>query len=136
MSSTRKLLEGFTHFCPVVVPEKLSERRTLSPLLVTSDRSACLLREMNQEGGVRVCRHVVLLNFRCGFAEIFILICGIAVLQNQAVCGIQKFSGNFNAVCSFVTLFCAVFICISVQFAVFVPRYAPLGFKVTVLTEE
>ena len=72
------------------------------------------------------------------FCSICILICGIAVLQNQAVCGIWKFSGNFNAVCSFVALFCAVVICISVQFAVFVHHYAPpppyLGFKVTVLS--
>ena len=34
---------------------------------------------------VRVCGDAVLLGFWCGFAEIFILSCGIAVLQNQAV---------------------------------------------------
>ena len=39
------------------------------------------------------------------FAGIFISSCGIAVLQNQAVCGVRKFSGNFNAVCSFFWLF-------------------------------
>ena len=39
------------------------------------------------EGGVRVCGDAVLLDFWCGFAVIFILSCGITVLQNQAVCG-------------------------------------------------
>ena len=59
----------------------------------------------------------------CGFAPFlvrfggnFFLSCCIAVVQNQAVCGIQKFSANFNAVCSFLMLFCAVFIRISVRF--------------------
>lgn len=46
----------------------------------------------------------------------FILSCGIAVLQNQAVCSIQKFSGNFNAVCGFPMSLCAVFIPFTVQF--------------------
>ena len=55
--------------------------------------------------------------FWCGFSEIFILSCDIAVLQNHAVCGIKKFSGNFNAVSGFLTLFyCAVFIRNSVRF--------------------
>ena len=40
------------------------------------------------EGGVRVCGDAVLLYFWCGFSEIFILSCDIAVLQNHAVCGI------------------------------------------------
>ena len=40
-----------------------------------------------KEGGVRVCGDAVLLDFWCGFAVIFILSCGNAVLQNQAVCG-------------------------------------------------
>ena len=40
-----------------------------------------------KEGGVRVCGDAVLLDFWCGFAVIFILSCGITVLQNQAVCG-------------------------------------------------
>ena len=34
------------------------------------------------EGHVRVCSDVVFPDFWCGFAEIFILSCGIAVLQN------------------------------------------------------
>ena len=38
------------------------------------------------------------------------LSCGITILQNQAVCG------NFNAVCGFLMLFCAVFIRNSVRF--------------------
>ena len=50
------------------------------------------------------------------FLDIFILSCGIAVLQNQAVCGIQKFSGNSTAVSGFLMLFCAVFIRNSVRF--------------------
>ena len=40
------------------------------------------------EWAVRVCSDTVLLDFWCGFAGIFILSCGIAVLQNQAVSGI------------------------------------------------
>ena len=73
------------------------------------------------EGGVRVCGDAVLLYFWCGFSDIFILSCGIAVLQNQAVCCIQKFSGNSTAVSGFLILFCAVFIRNSLRFAVFVP---------------
>ena len=59
-------------------------------------------------GGVRVCGDAVLLDFQCGFSEIFILSLDIAVLQNQAVCGIWKCSGNFNAVGGFLMLFFAV----------------------------
>ena len=69
----------------------------------------------------RVWGDAVLLDFWCGFSDIFILSCGIAVLQNQAVCGIQKFSGNSTAVSGFLILFCAVFIRNSLRFAVFVP---------------
>ena len=50
------------------------------------------------------------LDFYCGFSEIFILSCGIAILKNQAVCGIYKFPGNFSAVCGVLILFCAVFL--------------------------
>ena len=58
---------------------------------------------------------------------IFILSRSIAVLQNQAGCSIYKFSGNFNAVCGFLMLFCAVFIHISVRFCgIQTPAYAPL----------
>ena len=57
------------------------------------------------EWGVRVFGDGLLLDFLCGFAEIFISSCGIAVLQNQAVYGIQKFSGSFDDVqFSFVIL--------------------------------
>ena len=50
----------------------------------------------------------------CGFAEIFNLHRYIiTVLQNQAVCGIWEFSGNFNAVCIFLMFFCSVFTRIS-----------------------
>ena len=57
-----------------------------------------------------------MLDFWSGFADIFILSCGITVLQNQAVCGFQKFSGNSTAVSGFLMLFCAVFIRNSVRF--------------------
>jgi len=45
------------------------------------------------EGGVRVCGDAVLRYFWCGIAVILILILkyGIAVLQDQAVCGFYKF---------------------------------------------
>ena len=42
--------------------------------------------------------------------------CGLAILQNQAVCGIQKFSGHFNTIGGFLMLFCVVFTSISEQF--------------------
>ena len=42
----------------------------------------------------------------CSFAKMFILSCGIAIFQNQVVCGILKFSGNFNGVCGFLMSFC------------------------------
>jgi len=62
------------------------------------------------EVGVRVCGDAVLLDFWCGFSDIFILSCGIAVLQNQAVCGIQKFSGNSTAVSGFlIFILCGVY---------------------------
>ena len=68
------------------------------------------------EGDVRVCGVAFLHNFWCGFAVIFILSCGIAVLQNQAVCSICKFSGNFNAVRGFRMLFWVVSARNDVQF--------------------
>ena len=69
-----------------------------------------------------------MLDFWCGFADIFILSCGITVLQNQAVCGFQKFSGNSTAVSGFLMLFCAVFIRNSLRFCgIRTPSYAPLG---------
>ena len=72
------------------------------------------------EGGVRVCADAV-------FAEFFILSWGIAVLQNQAVCDIWKFSGNFNATCGFLTLFYALFTRNSVRFcSIRTPPCAPL----------
>ena len=52
---------------------------------------------------------------------------GLAVLRfYKAVCGIKKFSGNFNAVCGFLMLFCAVFTRTSVRFCgIGTPSYAP-----------
>ena len=43
-----------------------------------------LAAQLQSEGGVRVCGYAVLLDFWCGFAEIYILSCDILVLQNQA----------------------------------------------------
>ena len=43
------------------------------------------------EGGVRVRGDAVLRCFWCGFSEIFLLTCGIAVFQDCAVCGNLKF---------------------------------------------
>ena len=42
--------------------------------------------EVFSEGGVRVCGDVVLCYFWCGFAESFILTCGIAMVE-KGVCG-------------------------------------------------
>ena len=39
-------------------------------------------------GGRKGLRDLVLLDFWCGFTEIFMLSCGIEVSQNQALCGI------------------------------------------------
>ena len=61
-------------------------------------------------GGVRVCGDAVLLDFQCGFTEIFILSLDFAVFQNQAVCGTWKCSGNFNAV-FFFAMFYSVRFC-------------------------
>ena len=60
------------------------------------------------------------------FGEIFILICCTVVLQNQVVCDIQKFSGNFNVVYCFLMLFCATCRHLSVQFfGVYTPLTPP-----------
>ena len=65
----------------------------------------------------------------------FILSCGIAVFQNQAVCSIQKFSGNFNAVCGFPMSLCAVFIPISVRFCgIHMPLTLPSLVEASTLT--
>ena len=67
------------------------------------------------KGDVRVCGDEVLLDFGCDFAEILILMCCIAFLQNQAVC-------------RFLMLFCAVFIRISMRLcSVCTPLHPPLG---------
>ena len=43
-----------------------------------------------KEGGVKVCGDAVLRYFWRGFAEIFILTCGISVLLDYAVRGLKK----------------------------------------------
>ena len=80
------------------------------PLLFSSEVFNNKLVQEGVRKGLRWCT---------SFAEMFILSCGIAVLQNQVVCGILKFSGNFNGVCGFLMLFChdcALFMHIPVQF--------------------
>ena len=39
---------------------------------------------------MKVCGDAVLPYFWCGFAEIFILTCGISVLLDYAVCGLKN----------------------------------------------
>ena len=128
MSPTRKPLERFTYFrlAYSCSPRILQRDKPVT----TSHNSMCPLCEMNQEGSLRVCSDVVLFDFWCCFAEIFILTCSITVIQNQAVYGtyMQKFSGNFNAVCSFRTLFCAVFI---MSFCAVLRYSYPLSFPST-----
>ena len=87
----------------------------------------CTLPELR--GGERVCGDAILLDFWGGFSDIFILSCSIAVLQNQGVCGIQKFSSNSTTVSGFLMLFCAVFIRNSLRFCGIrtPPPYAQLG---------
>ena len=68
------------------------------------------------QGSLRVCNDAILLDLWCSFEGIFILSCGIAVLQNQAVCGVWKFLGNFNAVCSFL---CYSVWCLNIQVVYF-----------------
>ena len=72
----------------------------------------------SMEGGVKACGDVVLLNFWCGFAEIVILSCGIAVLQKPSGLQYLELLGNFNVVCGFliILLFCVVFIHNSMHF--------------------
>ena len=63
-----------------------------------------------------------MLDFWCGFSDIFILSCGIAVLQNQAVCGIQKLR---LAVFLFYFVRCLFVILCDLRYSY--PSYAPLG---------
>ena len=67
-------------------------------------------------GGVRVCNDAILLDLWCSFEGIFILSCSIAVLQNQAVWGVWKFSGNFSAACSSL---CYSVWCLNIQVVYF-----------------
>lgn len=67
---------------------------------------------MDSQGDIRVCSDAVLLDFWCGFADIFILSCGNVVLQNQVACGFLMLfwqclyvhiSGQFFHVCTPLT---------------------------------
>ena len=49
-----------------------------------------IYRQWLMEGGVKVCGDAVLRYFWRGFAEIFILTCGILVLLDYTVCGVKK----------------------------------------------
>lgn len=86
------------------------------------------------EWGVRICGEAVLFDFRCVFARTYFKLryCGFAKL-------LKKISVNFNGVCGFLILVCAVFVRISVQFCA--ESHAPspplrtplLSFKFTLL---
>ena len=67
------------------------------------------------EGGIRVCSDAVLLDFWCGFAEIFTLSCGIAVLQNQAQFAVFLY-----------VILCGVFMYFWAVLRCSYPPYAPL----------
>ena len=67
------------------------------------------------QGGLRVCNDAILLDLGVVLGN-FYFSCGIAVLQNQAVCGVWKFLGNFNAVCSFL---CYSVWCLNIQVVYF-----------------
>lgn len=77
------------------------------------------------EWGVRICGEAVLFDFRCVFARTYFKLryCGFAKL-------LKKISVNFNGVCGFLILVCAVFVRISVRFCAEShapsPPYAPL----------
>ena len=67
--------------CILVVPSGGVAKVFFNLALKYPAQTSFLLRE----GSVRVCGDAVLLDFWCGFAEIYILCCGTAVLQYQAV---------------------------------------------------
>jgi len=71
------------------------------------------------EWGVGVCGDAVLFDFRCVFARTYFKLryYGFTKL-------LQKISGNFNEVCCFLILLCAVFVRISVRFSA--ESHAPL----------
>ena len=46
---------------------------------------------LRNEGGARICREAVLVNFWCHFEEILISTFSIAVSQNQVVCGVYMY---------------------------------------------
>lgn len=108
----------FTHWCGLFCNG--CSRASTFPVLFSSD----LFNNKLVQEGVRK-------DFGwCSFAEMFILSCSIAVLQNQVVCGILKFF-------LVISMGFAVFLCHSVttvrclcvflySFAVFVPPYRPL----------
>ena len=66
-------------------------------------------------------RFAVLLDFKWQYCGDFYLRCDIAVLQNQAVCGIWKFSAKFNAVWGFLCYYVRCIYVILCGFAIFVP---------------
>ena len=74
---------------------------------------------LRNEGGARICREAVLVNFWCHFEETLISIFSTAVSQNQAVCGLFKyfwlismqFQFSYVILCGVYTYICAVLRC-------------------------
>ena len=60
------------------------------------------------EEGLRVCNDAVLLDFSVVLRELLFLSCGIAVLQNQAVCGIWNFRGMLKRFSVVYVILCGV----------------------------
>ena len=96
-------------FSPNLILTKLSESTKCKALIF-------FIIILLLQGGLRVCNDAILFDLWCSFEGIFILSCGSAVLQNQAVCGVWKFLGNFNAVCSFL---CYSVWCLNIQVVYF-----------------
>ena len=74
---------------------------------------------LRNEGGARICGEAVLANFLCHFKEILISIFTIAVLHNQAICGLfnyfwlisMHFQFSYLLLCGVYMYICAVLRC-------------------------
>ena len=82
---------------------------------------------LRNEGGARICGEAVLANFLCHFKEILISIFTIAVLHNQAICGLFNYFWLISMHFQFsYLLLCGVYICVSVPFCgVAIPLMPP-----------
>ena len=72
------------------------------------------------EGDARVCSDVVFPDFWCGFAYIFILSCGIAVLQNERFAVFR----NFRVISMQFAVFSYVILCNVYTYICTVLRYS------------